>query len=258
MINRALISELSWVDYKRRVRDERAAVLLPIGSLEQHGPHSPNGSDEMLTRLIAVAAAERSGSLVAPSISYGCRSQPRTGGGNHFDGTISVSGETMTALVRDVLCELVRKGAARILILDTHYENEWFVIEGVEDAIRNLKLEGFEDFKILKVRYFELLDDGVMAQVFPEGFPGWPLEHGGVMTTSLHLHLTPDIVDMDKAPSHGPIHYRPYDIFPFDPKDGTQTGCLNSPKSATAEKGKIIFDHVVGGIVDIIHEEFGN
>ena len=258
MADSALLSEISWVDYRRRVRDERAVVLLPIGSLEQHGPHSPTGSDEMLTRLIALAVAERSGSLVAPSISYGCWSQPRTGGGNHFDGTISISGNTMTALVGDVLCEFVRKGATRILVLDTHYENEWFVIEGVERAIRDLRLEGFDDPKIVKVRYFELIEDDVMEQVFPDGFPGWPLEHAGVMTTSLHLYLTPDIVDMEKAPSHGPIRYPPYDIFPFDPSEGTQTGCLNSPQAASSKKGEIIFDCVVARLVDIIRKEFEN
>ena len=73
------ISELDWVEFDRRLKQDNPPILLPIGSLEQHGPHSPNGSDEMLTRLIAEEVAKRADALVAPSNSYGCRSVPRTG-----------------------------------------------------------------------------------------------------------------------------------------------------------------------------------
>lgn len=250
------LNELNWIDYDRRVREDGATVLLPIGSLEQHGPHSPIGSDEMLTKIIGEEVGRRTGSLVAPSINYGVRSQPRTGGGNHFPGTISLKGETLIALVRDLIVGFVQKGARNILILDTHYENEFFVIEGVEEAMSDLKAAGYDGFKVVKIRYFELLDDKDLKVVFPDGFLGWPLEHAAVMTTSLHLHLTPAIVDMTKAPKHGPIQYPPYDVFPLDAENGTETGCLSSPAPATAEKGKYIFDKVVSGLCDVIKREF--
>lgn len=256
MPNSPIISQMDWHAYDRRAREESATVLLPIGSLEQHGPHSPLGSDEMLTRLIAEEVARRTNSLVAPSICYGVRSQPRTGGGNHFPGTISVRGDTLVRLVQDLVAGFIRKGAKSILILDTHYENEFFVIEGVEEAIQELKAEGIEDFKVIKIRYFELLGDDVLKVVFPDGFVGWALEHAAVMTTSLHLHLTPDLVDMSKAPTHGPINYPPYDVFPLDPKRGTETGCLSSPAPASAEKGRLIYDTVVKGLSDVIAREF--
>ncbi len=44
----------------------------------------------------------------------------------------------------------------------------------------------------------------------------------------------------------------------FDPSDGTQTGCLNSPQAASSQKGEIIFDCVVARLVDIIRKEFEN
>jgi creatinine amidohydrolase len=254
----AMIADLPWTEYQRRVEEDAPVVLLPIGSLEQHGPHSPLGSDEMLTRLISVAVAERVGGLVAPSIPYGCRSQPRTGGGWHFSGTTSIEGNTLALLVRDVLRELGRHGVRKIAVMDTHFENEWFVIEGIEHALREMRRDGLQDVKIVKFRYFEFITPEVLERVFPDGFPGWALEHAGVMTTSLHLHLTPELVDMNEAPTHGVIAYPPYDVFPFDPARGTRTGSLNSPRTASAESGKLIFDHVVTALTAAIDTEFGS
>lgn len=252
-----LHSELNWVEFDRRLKESDPTILLPIGSLEQHGPHSPNGSDEMLTRLIAEEVARRADALVAPSISYGCRSVPRTGGGDHFPATTSISGRTLSFLVRDIVRELARHGVGQIVVLDTHFENEWFVIEGIDLAMREINMLGYRVPRVLKVRYFELLSEEVIARVYPAGFPGWALEHAGVMTTSLHLYLTPDLVDMSKAPDHGPIEFPAYDVFPYEDQPGSETGCLNEPTSASAESGKLIFDTVVAELCGIIAREFG-
>lgn len=256
MTNTVTLSDLDWIEFDRRLKEDDPPILLPIGSLEQHGPHSPNGSDEMLTRLIAEEVAGRVNGLVAPSISYGCRSVPRTGGGDHFPATTSISGRTLSFLVRDIIRELARHGVRRIVVLDTHFENEWFVIEGIDLAMREITMLGFTVPTILKVRYFELLSEEVIERVYPNGFPGWALEHAGVMTTSLHLYLTPELVDMSKAPDHGPIEFPPYDIFPYADRPGTETGCLNEPLSASAESGQLIFDEVVTGLCGVIAREF--
>lgn len=256
MKNTVALSDLNWVEFDRRLKEDNPPILLPIGSLEQHGPHSPNGSDEMTTRLIAEEVAGRMNALVAPSISYGCRSVPRTGGGDHFPATTSIRGRTLSMLVKDVVRELARHGVRRIVVLDTHFENEWFVIEGIDLAMREIKMLGYTEPTVLKVRYFELLSKNVIERVYPNGFPGWALEHAGVMTTSLHLYLTPDLVDMSKAPDHGPIEFPPYDIFPYADRPGTETGCLNGPLSASAESGQLIFDQVVTELCNVIAREF--
>lgn len=251
-----LMSEITWVDYEARIKSDNPVVILPVGSLEQHGPHSPLGSDEINGRLIAIETAKATNSLVAPSINYGCRSQARTGGGNHFSGTTSVRGETMVMLVCDIICELAAHGVQNILVVDSHYENEWFIIEGIDQAMAKLQDAGKNCPKVVKARYFELLPQETIDTVFPDGFPGWPLEHAGVMTTSLHLHMTPELVDMTKAPKHGPILYPPYDVFPFDPARGSKTGCLNSPAAATAEKGRAVLEAAVAGLSRLVQSEF--
>jgi creatinine amidohydrolase len=251
-----LISELSWPRYDEKLKRDNPVIILPVGSLEQHGPHSPLASDTIIPTEIGKAVAKEVKGLVAPAIAYGYKSMPRTGGGNHFPGTTSLDGDTLVHLTRDILCEFARHGAKRILILDSHYENEMFLIEGIDLALKDLKSWGTGDLKVMKVRYFEFISEATLAKVFSDGFPGWPLEHAGVMTTSVLLHLRPDLIHMDRVPDQKPVIYPPYDVFPVDPSQGTQTGILASAKGATPEKGSLLFDEFVTGISRAVREAF--
>ena len=250
-----LMAEMSWTEYEARLK-HRPVVILPVGSLEQHGPHSPLATDTIIPTEIGEAVAERIGGIMAPPIAYGYKSMPRTGGGNHFPGTTSLDGETLINLTHNILIEFARHGVRRVLILDSHYENEMFLIEGIDLALRDLKSWGVADIKIVKMRYFEFISDSTLSKVFPDGFPGWPLEHAGVMTTSMLLHLRPHLVHMDLVPNHKPVSYPPYDVFPVDPRSGTQTGILASARAATAEKGELLFREFVDRIADAATAEF--
>jgi creatinine amidohydrolase len=252
-----LISEMTWTGYERRIRESNPVVILPVGSLEQHGPHTPLATDTIIPVAISTAVAGRIGALVAPPIAYGYKSQPRTGGGNHFAGTTSLDGRTLINLTRDILREFARHGVRRVLIMDSHYENEMFLIEGIDLALRELRAHGSDDMKIVKVRYFEFVSDATLKAVFPDGFPGWPLEHAGVMTTSVLMHLRPDLVHADRIPNHPPISCPPYDVFPPDPAAGSTTGVLASAIGASAEKGALLFDEFVDGIATAMMSAFG-
>ena len=131
-----------------------------------------------------------------------------------------------------------------------------FLIEGIDLALKDLKSWGIDDLKVMKVRYFEFVSEATLAKVFPNGFPGWPLEHAGVMTTSVLLHLRPNLIHMERVPDQKPVIYPPYDLFPADPSQGTQTGILATAKSASPEKGKLLFDEFVEGISNAVREAF--
>ena len=131
------MAEMSWMEYRERLAGDGAVVLLPAGALEQHGPHLPLGTDAILATEMARRAAERVDGIVAPALTYGYKSQPRTGGGNHFCGTTSLDGGTLTATVRDLVRELARHGARRIAVIDGHYENQMFLTEGIDLAVRD-------------------------------------------------------------------------------------------------------------------------
>lgn len=248
MSDSVLMSELTWMRYDEKLKRDDPVIILPVGSLEQHGPHSPLATDTIIPSEIGKALAARIGGLVAPAIVYGYKSMPRTGGGNHFPGTTSLDGDTLVRLTHDIICEFARHGARRLLILDSHYENEMFLIEGIDLALKDLGSRGIHDLRVMKVRYFEFISEATLTKVFPDGFPGWPLEHAGVMTTSVLLHLRPDLIHMDRVPDQKPIIYPPYDLFPVDPSQGTQSGILATAKTASSEKGKLLFDEIVEGI----------
>jgi len=250
------ICELNWVEYDRRLREEVPVVMLPIGSLEQHGPHLPMHCDSLIPAAICENVAKRSGNLVAPTINYGYKSQPKTGGGNHFPGTTSLDGMTLISLVRDVIKEFARHGVRKMALMDGHYENNMFLVEGIDLALRELRRDGINDLSIAKLPYWEYASKATLNKAFPDGFPGWPLEHAGVMETSMMLHLHPELVNMNKVPTHPPADFPLHDIYPYDPSTVPSSGALSSAAIATAEKGKMFMEEYVTSAAAALDEAF--
>lgn len=253
------IEQLNWKEYDARVREQEPVIFLPVGALEQHGPHLPMNCDEVIPREISEEAARIVNGLVAPSLFYGYKSQPRTGGGNHFPGTTSLSAEAMITSVRDVITEFARHGARRLVLMDGHSENTMFIIEGIDLALRDLFRDGVTDMKILRIGYYEFTSAETEKVVWPDGFPSWPLEHAGVMETSVMLYRHPELVDMSKLATDVPAQFPPYDVYPvsFDNLPALpRSGALNSAKLATVEKGKLMFDEYVSNIADAVAGEF--
>src|SRR5262245_28583116 len=147
MPENVLIGEIPWTTYHERVRGGGTVVLLPVGALEQHGPHRPMNCDVVIPAGIAEGVARRIGGLVAPPIAYGYKSQPKSGGGNHFPGTTSLDAMTLMLMIRDVIKEFARHGVRKLTCMVGHYENTMFTIEGIDLALRDLRADGIKDRK---------------------------------------------------------------------------------------------------------------
>jgi creatinine amidohydrolase len=178
------------------------------------------------------------------------------GGGQHFTGTTSLDGNNLSLMLRDVLREFARHGARRVAVVDGHYENQMFLIEGIDLAMRELRYDGVRDMKIVRLEYWDFTSNETLAKVFPEGFPGYALEHAAVMETSLSLHLYPHLVRWDKLPKDAPADFPPYDVYPTNTSWVPPSGSLSSPRSATAEKGKALFEEYVKSIAAALRKEF--
>ncbi len=253
------IEHMKWKEYDARMRELQPVIFLPIGALEQHGPHLPMNCDEVIPREISEDVARNVNGLVAPSLFYGYKSQPRIGGGNHFPGTTSLSAEAMIASVRDVITEFARHGARRIVLMDGHSENTMFIIEGIDLALKELFRDRITDMKILRIGYYEFTGTETEKIVWPDGFPSWPLEHAGMMETSIMLYRHPELVDMSSLATDVPADFPPYDVYPmsFENIPGLpRSGALSSAKLATAEKGKLMYDEYVSGISEAVTSEF--
>lgn len=249
------LEDLDAETYAAYVAQPHATVIIPTGATEQHGPHMPLGVDAMLSRAIAAAVAVKLGALVAPTLSYGYKSQPRSGGGNHRVGTTSLSGATLTGQVEDIARSFVGQGFTKVVILNGHFENYQFIYEGLEIAVGRAREAGL-DARAMLLSYWDFVDERTLEQVFPDGFLGWDIEHGGVLETSLMLLLHPEKVDMSRAINHPPAQLKPYDIFPEDPARTPASGCLSSPVGASAARGQLLLDAVTSGVSKAIEVEY--
>jgi creatinine amidohydrolase len=252
------VGELDWKTYAGRVADGRTPVLLPVGALEQHGHHMSMNVDVLLPTAVCQRVAERIGALVLPTLQYGYKSQQKSGGGNHFPGTTSLDGATLTSTIRDIIRELARHGVRRLGIMNGHFENTMFLVEGIDLGLRELRYGGIEDFRVTILSYWDFVSDpAVVERLYPDGFQGWDIEHGGVFETSLMLALHPDLVDMDRVVDHPPATFPPFDTFPVVPGRTPEPGTLSSARAASREKGRLILDVCVRGIAEALRTEFG-
>ncbi len=249
-------AEMAWPDYQERVRSGDVPILIPLGSMEQHGHHMPMHVDVLLPMEFARRTAEKTGALVAPPFTYGYKSHQKSGGGNFFPGTTSLDGASLVNALKDVVKEFARHGVRNVCIVNGHFENSWFITEAIDLALRELDWSGVKGIKVVVLSYWDFVDPTSIEKLYPEGFLGWDIEHGGVWETSLMLRLHPDLVSLQDAVEHAPASFPPYDVYPAQPGWTPASGTLSSPKDATAEKGDILLEVCTDGIVAALRKEF--
>ena len=131
MAESVFLAELTWPEFERKVQ-AGVTVFLPLGATEQHGPHMAMSVDVVLPTAVCERVARNVGGLVAPTIPYGYKSQPRSGGGEAFPGTTSLDANTFSLVVRDVIRSLGQDGVRRLVVVNGHFENCWPAVEGVD------------------------------------------------------------------------------------------------------------------------------
>lgn len=234
-----------------------APILLPLGSTEQHGRHMSLNVDVVLPTAIAARVAAKVGGLVLPAVAYGNRSQPRTGGGPQFPGTLNVTANTFSLVIRDIICDLYRQNVRRIVTINGHYENIAATIEGIDLALDALGRDRVGDLIILRIDHWEMVRKETLDRVFPKGYPGIELEHASVLETSMMLAVRPDLVELDSATHDGPAVFLPYDRYPKPPVEVPPSGVLSLTEGSTAEKGEWLLADCEAGIIAAIRREFG-
>lgn len=231
-----MMAEMTWPEFAACLEHD-PIVFLPTGMLEQHGPHLPMGVDHLLPTAIAAMIARDVDGIVAPPLNYGYKSMPRTGGGPSFPGSTGLDGATLSATVRDVIREFARHGVRRVCVIDGHFENRWFLNEGIDLAMREV---GDTGLRVMCLQHWDFLTQETLDGVFTDGYPGIELEHAAVLETSLMLHFHPELVRTDRIPDNAPMDAPPYDIWPACKEWVPETGALTSAAQASAEKGALM------------------
>jgi creatinine amidohydrolase len=118
-------------------------------------------------------------------------------------------------------------------------ENRGFVYEAATVAA-----SAHADAKVVVMEEpFDSLSDGAMTKLFPGGFPGWPLEHAGV------------VGQRDRRGDR--LDVRPYDVLPERPPEPNQTGVLWDASGSSAENGELAFGEIVRKLQSVLDREFG-
>lgn len=242
------IENMDWQTYASLVAEGQRKLIIPVGAIEQHGPHMSLNPDVLIPSHIAEKVAEVTGNmLVAPAISYGYKSQVKSGGGNFFPGTTCVSGSALEHYLYDVMQAYVRHGVREVVIVNGHFENTVFLCEAADKLVNACRDRGLT-VTVYLLSYWDFIGDETIARVFPDGFTGWAVEHGGVLETSVMLCIHPELVDMTRAVDVAPSTFPPYDVFPANRSWVPESGTLSSPLQASAEKGRWILDACIAGI----------
>ena len=247
--------ELTWPEVKAAAAQNRVAVI-PIATIEDHGPHLPIDTDLRLCNAVCEAAVARAAdrALLIPSINHGYSPHHMD-----FPGAITIGPHTLLDYGLDVCKSLARHGFKKLLIVNGHGSNTPFV-----DIIARLAVVHCSVLAAA-VNYWNAPGVREVAEGLRESDKVGGMNHACEFETSLYLATAPELVDMSLARRE--LSYRPTENYWTDliAGDGplvmmepwsslSQSGIMGDPTKATVEKGRALLHAVAGGIVTLIDE----
>jgi creatinine amidohydrolase len=227
----------SWEDVAAGVASCLIAIL-PVGAVEQHGPHLPLLTDTVLATGVARRIAESTEALLLPAIAYG---DAWTAEG--WAGTLSLSPDTLRATVIDLGRGLHRMGVCGLVTINGHFGNR----EPIALAARALSELGLP---VLHLDYPHL---EALAAEHMESEPAGPgFYHADEVETSMMLALAPDSVRLDRAAPEYPEFPPLFGSEPMKLSAFNSSGVFGDPRPATAAKGEGLIAGIAAESVRLI------
>lgn len=223
------MTAIIWADADRETLREllpEALVLLPIGATEQHGPHLATGTDALLASTVTTRAADLADAtrplIVAPPLPFGASDHHL-----EFGGTLSLSPETLLAVLNDMARSIAVQGGRRLVLINGHGGNIGVckTFAGIAPTRHHIN--------VAYVDYWRLIGSG------ETNIPG----HAGEFETSMVMALRPELVrarhKRDEPPTFegGDVHLRQSwrDI----------DGYTDHPERADIDQGRRWMGHIV-------------
>ena len=223
------LDELSWSEVAGHLAND-PRMIMPVGALEQHGPHLPLGTNVLIARHVALDLSNEFDILRAPTFSYGVNVQAE----HAFAGTASLSSKVLHRALNELLESWEGHGVEEFVLITAHrHEPHQAALAALATAKARVRV-----VQVWDVPIHDLLDGQKV-----------PL-HGGEAETSVMLHLYPELVHMERA--------RDFDVTPSVfrrylrgamsvPPEGS-AGSIGHPTLATAEKGERIYRRIVTAV----------
>ncbi|HME54743.1 MAG TPA: creatininase family protein [Candidatus Lokiarchaeia archaeon] len=233
-----LYKDMTWKELQEFVDscNGHATIVIPIGCLEEHGPHLPLTTDGMLAMDFAAAAVQDESlqAIVGPIVDFGV--SVLTQG---FPGTVKVKFDTLRMLMENLMESCVAWGFTKIILWTWHGgRSHEMCLREASIAILG-KFEGVDIFILPGVKLFE--DDAFKQKIATViESPG---EHADELETSLMMYSHPELVRMDQLAKEYP-RIPKYKVIAAGAPYMTH-GVIGDATLATAEKGKALFEMIL-------------
>ena len=242
-----VLGELTWPQAKRRLKETDVA-LLPVGAIEQHGPHLPLDTDafdaDYLARRVAETCTEPK-PLLLPLIPYGVSYHHED-----FKGTISITNETLARLTYEVGMSAARNGITKLIIINGHGGNAATLHFAAQTINRDAHI-------------FTCVDSGETSDTDIEALAETDNDvHAGEIETSTSMAVRPELVQFDKALRSVPRFSSRY--LDFSSKRSVEwyartaklstSGVMGDATKATREKGVKMWEVMIRNLVEFVEQ----
>ena len=157
-------------DLRKLIKKKKQIAIIPIGSIEQHGPHLPISTDSDIVTEISLQLSDKINGVLLPTINYGISDE-------HFPFfNLSIKKSTLSRILEDICESLIKNGISRILIINGHYGNL--------DSLKSFERKQKNNRKIKVFSYWKYMDR--------------EFDHAGNVETSIMLAISKK-VNMRKA-----------------------------------------------------------
>ena len=225
---------MSLYNLKNYEKKSGKKIIIPLGSMEQHGPQLPISTDTIIAEYLANQLTKKISSYVLPGIPYGVSFEHRP----FFN--ISISNDVLSELLSQICISLGENGFNQIIILNGHRGNM-----GVLQYIPQIVERNNPKVNVFGINYWHLIER--------------EFDHGGFVETSLMLAIEPKLVQMQMA-KRGYLNKKrlnsTYTTFLSNTSSFkiTRNGVLGDPRKATKEEGKKIISITMKNLVRILKE----
>ena len=232
---------------------EDVLIIQPIGAVEQHGPHLPLIVDAAISTAVVGLTLHRLDddipAYALPTLSYGKSNEHC-----QFPGTVTLSAQTLMAMLTEVGESLYRSGFRKLLLINGHGGQP----QVLEIVARDLRQQ-HGDFQVFPLFVWGAphgVEDIVGPHEYAEGI------HAGDVETSVMLALMPETVDMEKAVREFPVPFAEESLLSLEGRlpmawlmnDLSRSGVVGDATVASAEKGTAILESVADGWVRVLRE----
>jgi creatinine amidohydrolase len=244
------LAHLTWWDARDAVA-ESPLVILPIGSIEAHGPHLPLDVDAHQVGHVAELVAQRTGSLVAPTLPYSYATTWMA-----FPGTITLQADTFQQVVLELTSSILAHGFRHVLILNGHRPNNTSVDVAARRAID--ALPHGRDARVTAVSYWE---PGALRVHELRRSKVGGMGHACELETSVQLATRPKLVRIEtlaqvRPPLVGWDLVAPGEpsrtYAPWPEPSADHPAIFGDPTVASAESGRGFLAAIVDALVDYV------